>query len=73
MIKIQKKVESMSEIKSEREKIILYLTVNDIPISALATTYGETCQNMSDYLSGRRNDSKARQVILKIISDLKIR
>lgn len=63
----------MPETKNGRDKIIQYLTINDISISALATMYGETRQNMADYLSGRKKNPKANQVILKIISDFKIK
>ena len=63
----------MPETKNGRDKIIQYLTINDISISALATMYGETRQNMADYLSGRKKNRKANQVILKIISDFKIK
>lgn len=48
----------MPETKNGRDKIIQYLTINDISISALATMYGETRQNMADYLSGRKRTQK---------------
>lgn len=63
----------MPETTIGREKIINYLTQNDISISALATMYGVNKQDLGDYLAGRKKNPKANQIILKIISDFKIR
>ncbi|EKW99409.1 hypothetical protein [Ligilactobacillus saerimneri] len=63
----------MPETKAGRDKIIGYLNENDISISALAAMYGLSRQDLSDYLAGRKRNPKANQIILKIISDFKIR
>lgn len=63
----------MPETLNGREKIIAYLSANDISISSLATMYGVNKQDMSDYLAGRKNNPKGNQIILKIISDFKLR
>ncbi|QBK08425.1 hypothetical protein FORC83_p044 (plasmid) [Campylobacter jejuni] len=63
----------MPETKAGRDKIMSYLAENEIPISALAAMYGVSRQDLSDYLAGRKRNPKANQIILKIITDLKIR
>ncbi|MGN9067317.1 transcriptional regulator [Ligilactobacillus agilis] len=63
----------MPESKNGREKIVSYLTDNDISISSLAVMYGINKQDMSDYLAGRKKNPRGNQIILKIISDFKIR
>lgn len=63
----------MPETLNGRERIIKYLSENNISISSLATMYGVNKQDMSDYLAGRKKNPKANQIILKVISDFKIR
>lgn len=63
----------MPETLSGREKIAKYLADNDISISSLAVMYGVHKQDMSDYLAGRKQNPRGNQIILKIISDFKIR
>lgn len=63
----------MPETLEGRERIIQYLNVNDITIADLAAMYGIAKQDMSDYLSGRKKNPRGNKIILKIISDFKIR
>ena len=58
----------MPETLNGRQKIKAYLSANDISIASLATMYGMSKQDLSDYLAGRKKNPKANQVILKIIS-----
>jgi len=69
----QKKVNEMPETLEGRERIIQYLNANDITIADLAAMYGIAKQDMSDYLSGRKKNPRGNKIILKIISDFKIR
>ncbi|OXC06756.1 antirepressor [Ligilactobacillus agilis] len=62
----------MPETLNGREKIIKYLSDNDISISSLAVMYGVAKQDLADYLSGRKKNPRGNQIILKIISDFKI-
>ena len=63
----------MPETASGREKITKYLADNDISISSLAVMYGVAKQDLADYLSGRKKNPRGNQIILKIISDLRIK
>ena len=63
----------MPETLEGRERIIQYLNANDITIADLAAMYGIAKQDMSDYLSGRKKNPRGNKIILKIISDFKIR
>ena len=63
----------MPETASGREKIIKYLSENNISISSLATMYGINKQDAADYLSGRKKNPRGNRLILKIISDFKIK
>lgn len=63
----------MPEAASGREKIAKYLADNNISISSLATMYGINKQDVADYLSGRKKNPRGNRLILKIISDFKIK
>jgi lambda repressor-like predicted transcriptional regulator len=63
----------MPETMSGREKIAAYIETNDISITDLAVMYGMNKQDLADYLAGRKNNPKGNKIILKIISDFKIR
>ena len=62
----------MPETLNGRQKIKAYLDANDISIASLATMYGMSKHDLSDYLAGRKKNPKANQVILKSISDFKL-
>ena len=63
----------MPETKPGREKIMEYLEENDISVTSLAVTYGIKKQGMSDFLTGRKITPRGNRIILKIISDLRIK
>lgn len=63
----------MPETLEGRERIIQYLNENNITIADLAAMYGVAKQDLSDYLSGRKKNPRGNKIILKIISDFKIR
>lgn len=67
-----KEVAVMPETLNGRQKIKAYLDANDISIASLATMYGMSKQDLSDYLAGRKKNPQANRVILKIISDFKL-
>ena len=69
---IYKEAIKMPETINGREKIKAYLSANDISIASLATMYGMSKQDLSDYLAGRKRNPQANRVILKIISDFKL-
>lgn len=55
-----------------RELVKAFLQKNDIRSSDLAKMYGMTKQEVSDYLSGRKQNPAGNQFILKVIRDFKI-
>ena len=63
----------MPSICAGREKVRKYLDENNISIQDLAVAYGMKPQDMASYLSGKLTTTKANQIILRIISDYKIR
>ncbi|MCH4169347.1 MAG: helix-turn-helix transcriptional regulator [Streptococcaceae bacterium] len=63
----------MPNLDSGREKIRKYISENDINITDLATGYGLQRTDLSNYLNGKIDNLKSRQIVLRIISDLKIR
>ncbi len=63
----------MPETKPGREKIVEYLEENDISVTSLAVTYGIKKQDMSDFLTGRKITPRGNRIILKIISDIRIK
>jgi hypothetical protein len=56
-----------------REKVKQYLEENNISIHDLSVVYGIKPQDMASYLSGKLKTTRANQIILRIISDYKIR
>ncbi|MDK4352082.1 hypothetical protein [Enterococcus thailandicus] len=64
----------MPDANIGREKVLQYLEENDIQKIDLAVMYGMTKQDLGNYLEGKLVDTpKAKQLIVKIISDFKIR
>jgi hypothetical protein len=70
---IKKGVIKVPETKAGRDKIVEYLEENDISVTSLAVAYGIKKQDMSDFLTGRKITPRGNRVILKIISDLRIK
>lgn len=70
---IKKGVIKVPETKVGRDKIVEYLEENDISVTSLAVAYGIKKQDMSDFLTGRKITPRGNRVILKIISDLRIK
>ncbi|ENZ5663126.1 MULTISPECIES: hypothetical protein [Enterococcus] len=57
-----------------REKVLQYLKENNIQKIDLAVLYGIPKQDISNYLEGKLVDTpKAKQLLVKIIADFKIR
>lgn len=57
-----------------RERVLRYLEENNIQLADLAVMYGMTKQDVTSYLKGNLVDNpKAKQLLVKIISDFKIR
>ncbi|MGM0239902.1 hypothetical protein [Enterococcus sp. AZ103] len=64
----------MPDAKVGRERVLQYLEDNDIKNVDLAVMYGMTKQDVGSYLEGKLIDTpKAKQLLIKIISDFKIR
>lgn len=64
----------MPDSQVGHQKVLDFIEVNDISIVDLATKYGMSKQDLTSYLTGRlRNNKKAHEVVLRIISDFKIR
>lgn len=63
----------MPETLSARDKIVKYLSENDISFADIATMYGLAKQDVGDYLSGRKKNPAGNKLIIRIISDFKIR
>ncbi|MBL1223710.1 XRE family transcriptional regulator [Enterococcus sp. BWR-S5] len=63
----------MPETLVAREKIQNYLNENNISISDLAVMYNIKKQDLADYLAGRKSNPRGNKLILRIISDYKIR
>ena len=72
-VEIKKGVIKVPETKAGRDKIVEYLEENDISVTSLAVAYGIKKQDMSDFLTGRKITPRGNRVILKIISDLRIK
>gem|GEM_PF-338784 len=71
--KIIKEEERMPSIDVGRKKVLEYIEDNKISISDLAVAYGVKKQDLSAYLSGRLENVKGNQIILRIIADYRIR
>lgn len=63
----------MPSIEPGREKVQAYIEANNISITDLAVAYGLKRQDLTNYLNGKVETTKGNQVILKIISDYRIR
>ncbi|MCD1023507.1 hypothetical protein [Enterococcus sp. SMC-9] len=64
----------MPDSKLGRERVLKYLDENNIDLVDLAVMYGMTKQDITSYLKGKLvNNPKAKQLLVKIISDFKIR
>lgn len=64
----------MPDAKVGRERVLQYLEENNIKNADLAVMYGMTKQDIGSYLEGKLVDApKAKQLLIKIISDFKIR
>lgn len=64
----------MPNAKVGREKVLKFLEENNIKNVDLAVMYGITKQDVGNYLEGKLVDTtKAKQLLIKIISDFKIR
>jgi DNA transposition AAA+ family ATPase len=66
-------VKTMPNTQSGREKILKFIEESDTTITDLAVAYGLTKQDLSNYLNGKLENKKGNLVILRIISDFKIR
>lgn len=64
---------NMPSIDVGRKKVLEYIEDNKISISDLAVAYGVKKQDLSAYLSGRLENVKGNQIILRIIADYRIR
>ncbi|MCI5684534.1 MAG: helix-turn-helix domain-containing protein [Enterococcus gallinarum] len=63
----------MPDVNPGREKVKKYIEKNNISITDLAVAYGVKKQDLSSYLSGKLNNPRGNQIILKIIADFRIR
>ncbi|GBG94945.1 hypothetical protein LFYK43_14040 [Ligilactobacillus salitolerans] len=63
----------MPETLTSRDKIIAFLSKNDISFADIATMYSISKQDVGDYLSGRKKNPAANKLIIRLISDFKIR
>lgn len=63
----------MPSIATGRKKVLEYIEANNITIADLAVAYGVRKQDLSAYLSGRLDNVKGNQIILRIIADYRIR
>lgn len=64
----------MPDSLTGHKKVLDYIENNDVSIVDLATKYGLSKQDLTSYLTGKlQNNKKAHEVVLRIISDFKIR
>lgn len=63
----------MPETISGREKILKFIEDNGVKQIDLATQYGIKSGDFADIMTGKDVSPKANRVVLKIISDFKIR
>lgn len=59
----------MPETANGRQRILSYLEKNGISRAQLATMYGMNKQDVSDYLSGRKQNPAANKFIITLIKD----
>lgn len=55
-----------------RKLVQKYMEENSIKATDLAKMYGMTKQEVSDYISGRKNNPASNKFILKVIRDFKV-
>lgn len=63
----------MPDMENGRKKVLEYIENNDISFVDLAVAYGIKNQDLTNYLNGNLKTAKGNKIILKIISDHKIR
>lgn len=63
----------MPETVTGREKILKFIEDSGVKQIDLATQYGIASGDFADIMTGKDTTPKANRVILKIISDFKIR
>ena len=63
----------MPDVNPGREKVKEYIKNNDISITDLAVAYGVKKQDLANYLNGKLDNPRGNQIVLKIISDFRIR
>ena len=63
----------MPGVDTGRQKVSAYLKEHKISYPMLAVSYGMNKQDVSDYLSGRKDTPKSRQFIIQLIRDLGIK
>lgn len=63
----------MPSIEAGREKVMEFVKKNGIAIEDLAIAYGMQKTDVYNYLTGKSKTPKANQLILRIITDYKIR
>ncbi|MGM0124897.1 hypothetical protein IGI37_002291 [Enterococcus sp. AZ194] len=63
----------MPNIANGRQKVLEYMKENNISVTDLAVAYGVKKQDLSSYLNGKLDNVKGNQIILRIISDYRIR
>lgn len=63
----------MPETLNGRQRILKYLGDNDISQPQIATMYGMTRQDVSDFLSGRKTTPAANKFIITLIKDFGIK
>ncbi|HAZ1102218.1 TPA: hypothetical protein J0U68_002605 [Enterococcus faecium] len=74
LLKYISEVKKMPDANVGREKVLQYLKENNIQKIDLAVLYGIPKQDIGNYLEGKLVDTpKAKQLLVKIIADFKIR
>lgn len=63
----------MPETQQARDKILDYLDRNNMSQEDLAVTFGVSKMYMNEVLTGKKSTRSANELILKIVSALKIR
>ena len=63
----------MPSIDAGRERVLAFIKENGIAIEDIAVAYGMKKADVYNYLNGKSKTPKANQLILRIITDYKIR
>ncbi|WP_375179866.1 hypothetical protein [Enterococcus rotai] len=63
----------MPSVDAGRRKVLDYMETNNISITDLSVVYGLKKQDLASYLNGKLETVKGNQIILRIISDYRIR